>query len=297
MMYRIPSSLMMAIPFRRDVSFSKITTLGVGGVCRWLFEPTSEAQVQTFVTTCSREGVPWRMLGGGSNILALGDIDTPVMRLRFCQEFKKIGTEFTVPANFGYARLSSIAADMSLSGIEYAIGIPGSVGGAICMNAGAYGRELIDVLVKYKVLTVDGEICEKIPDLQEFHYRHSDCANGKVILGLTVRLEDGDPITIRARMSDYRSRRRDGQPLTGRSAGCIFKNPIGQNAGKLIDEAGLKGLRVGDAGVSHEHGNFLVNYGTASSTQFFELMTKVQEKVEQFHGVKLEPEVEIWGTL
>jgi UDP-N-acetylmuramate dehydrogenase len=96
-------------------------------------------------------------------------------------------------------------------------------------------------------------------------------------------------------MSDYRSRRRSSQPLNKRSAGCIFKNPTGYNAGKLIDEAGLKGLRVGDAGVSHEHGNFLVNYGTASPAQFFELMTIVQKKIEQVHGIKLEPEVEIWG--
>lgn len=296
MVYRLPNSL-MTIPFRRDVAFSKLTTLGLGGLCRWLFEPNSEVQAQTFVMTCVKEGIPWRVIGGGSNILALGDIDIPVMRLRFCQKLQKRGVEITVPASFNYAKLSMAAADMGLSGIEYAIGIPGSVGGAICMNAGAYGRELIDILAQYRFLTIDGAIWESVPNPREFRYRHSDCAHGKVVLGLTVKLVEGDPSVIRARMSDYRSRRRSSQPLNKRSAGCIFKNPIGHSAGKLIAEAGLKGLRVGDAGVSHEHGNFLVNYGAASSTQFFELMTMVQKKVEQVHGIKLEPEVEIWGTL
>jgi UDP-N-acetylmuramate dehydrogenase len=226
----------------------------------------------------------------------MGNMDIPVIRLRFGQKLQRQGTEITVPASFGYSQLSKAASDMGLSGIEYAIGIPGSVGGAICMNAGAYGRELGDVLAMYKILTIDGEIWEKTPDPREFHYRRSDCVNGKILLGLTVRLIDGDPVVIKACMSDYCSRRRNSQPLNKRSAGCIFKNPIGYNAGKLIDEAGLKGLRVGDAVVSHEHGNFLVNYGTASSAEFFELMNIVQEKVEQVHGIKLEPEIEIWDT-
>jgi UDP-N-acetylmuramate dehydrogenase len=286
----------MAIPFRRDVSFSKLTTLGLGGLCRWLFEPNSEVQAQTFIKACVGEDMPWRVIGGGSNILALGDIEYPVLRLKFDQKLQRRGLEITVPASFSYARLSILAADMGLSGIEYAAGIPGSVGGAICMNAGAYGRELIDVLARYRFLTVDGEILEETPELGEFHYRRSDCANGKVILGLTVKLVEGNPDAIRSLMAGYRDKRSNSQPLNKRSIGCVFKNPTGYNAGKLIDQAGLKGLQVGDAEVSREHGNFLVNNGLASSAHFFELMTIVQRKVEQIHGIKLEPEVEIWGT-
>ena len=285
----------MTIPFRRDVSFSRLTTLGLGGLCRWLFEPNSEVQAQSFVKTCTKEGIPWRVLGGGSNLLVLGDIDVPVMRLRFGKELQRCGVDVKAPASFSYSSLSMAAARMGLSGIEYAVGIPGSVGGAICMNAGAYGRELIDILVRYKFLTTDGEILEKAPELRDFHYRHSDCADGNVILGLTVRLTEGNPDTIESLMTDYCDKRKNSQPQNKRSAGCVFKNPMGHNAGKLIDQAGLKGMQVGDAEVSREHGNFFVNHGAASSAQFFELMTIVQKRVEQVHGIKLEPEVEIWG--
>jgi UDP-N-acetylmuramate dehydrogenase len=289
----LPDAL-LAIPHRRDVPFAKLTTLGVGGVCRWLFEPVNEAQAQAFVRACAWECLGWRMLGGGSNLVVLGDVPL-ALRLAFPQELRRAGPELRAPASHGHIRLSLAAADLGLSGLEYASGIPGSVGGAMHMNAGAYGRELVDVLARYRFLTPEGELVEKAPEPGEFRYRWSVLGGGRVALGLTLRLAQGDPGRIRALVADYRRRRGTSQPLSKRNAGCIFKNPPGQSAGRLIDQAGLKGLRVGDAEVSPEHGNFLVNHGGATSDQFAELMATVQARVLAAHGILLEPEVEIWG--
>jgi UDP-N-acetylmuramate dehydrogenase len=293
MQHPLPDAL-LALPHRRDVPFARLTTLGVGGLCRWLFEPATEAQAQTFVRACAAEGLPWRILGGGSNLVVLGDVAEPVVRLRLAPELRRGGTALAAPASYGHIRLSQEAADMGLSGLEYAAGIPGSVGGALHMNAGAYGRELVDVLARYRFLTPDGELVDKAPEPGEFSYRWSVLGAGRLALGLTVRLAEGDPERIRAQVEDYRRRRGTSQPLGRRNAGCIFKNPPGQSAGRLIDQAGLKGLRVGDAEVSTEHGNFLVNRGGATPAQFAELMARVREAVRAGSGVDLEPEVEIW---
>jgi len=284
---------LQSIPHRRDVPFARLTTLGVGGTCRWLFEPVSEAQAQAFVRACAREALPWRLLGGGSNLVVLGDVPL-AMRLRLPGEPRRTGLELHATASFGHIRLSLAAAELGLSGLEYASGIPGSVGGAMHMNAGAYGRELVDVLARYRFLEADGELAEKAPEPGEFRYRWSVLGAGRVALGLTVRLAEGDPQRIRALQADYRARRGTSQPLSRRNAGCIFKNPPGMSAGRLIDQAGLKGLRVGDAEVSPEHGNFLVNHGGASAAEFAELMAQVRARVLEAHGVALEPEVEIW---
>ena len=296
MIHHLPDEL-MAIPYRKDIPFSRLTTLGIGGNCRWLFEPILETQAQTFVRTCTKEGIPWLIIGSGSNIVVLEDIEIPVLRLRFKQDLCRNRMEIKAPANYSYSKLSATAADMELSGIEYAIGIPGTVGGAICMNAGAHGKELINILVKYRFLTADGSLIEKVPETNEFGYRWSIFHNNLVALGLTVRLVKGNPVKIRELMNSNLNQRRKCQPLNKRNAGCIFKNPLGYNAGQLIDEAGLKGLRIGDAGVSVEHANFLVNYGCASSTQFSELIATVQTKVKEIHGIILEPEVKIWKAL
>ncbi|BDU74363.1 UDP-N-acetylmuramate dehydrogenase [Mesoterricola silvestris] len=285
---------LLAIPHRRDVPFAKLTTLGVGGICRWLFEPVDEAQAQAFVRACAREGLPRRVLGGGSNLVVLGDVETPVVRLKFPPEVRREGLEVHAPASYGHIRLSGDTAAMGLSGMEYASGIPGSVGGALHMNAGAYGRETVDVLARFRFLTPEGDLVEKAPEPGEFRYRWSFLGEGRIALGLVVRLAEGDPVAIRARVEEYRQKRGTSQPLHKRNAGCVFKNPPGQSAGRLIDQAGLKGFRVGDAEVSPEHGNFLVNLGGASASDFRELMARVREKVLDGFGIELEPEVEIW---
>jgi UDP-N-acetylmuramate dehydrogenase len=289
----LPDDL-LKIPHRQDVPFSRLTTLGVGGLCRWLFEPTTELEAQAFVQACVREGLPWRVLGGGSNLVVLGDLKDPVLRLAFPKELRREGNLLTAPASHGHIALAEAAAGMGLSGLEFASGIPGSVGGAIRMNAGAYGREWIDVLVRYRFLTPEGELVEKAPEPSEFRYRWSCLTGGRVVLSATADLVEGDSARIRAQVDEYRERRGTSQPLSKRNAGCIFKNPPGQSAGRLIDQTGLKGLRIGDAEVSREHANFLVNHGKATATEFADLMEQVRARVLERHGVALEPEVEIW---
>ncbi|NWJ41702.1 MAG: UDP-N-acetylmuramate dehydrogenase [Geothrix sp.] len=293
MAHPFPDDL-LAVPHRRDVPFSRLTTLGVGGVCHWLFEPKTEAEAQAFVRACAREGLPWRVLGGGSNLVVLGDVATPVLRLALPKEVRRDGNRITAPASHGHIALAEAAAAAGLSGLEFASGIPGSLGGAIRMNAGAYGREWVDVLTRYRFLTPGGELVEKAPEAGEFRYRWSFLTGGHVVLSATADLVEGDPATIRARVAEYREKRGTSQPLSKRNAGCIFKNPPGLSAGRLIDQAHLKGLRIGDAEVSPEHGNFLVNHGKATAAEFAELMETVRTKVRDIHGVELEPEVEIW---
>ena len=294
-MQRLLPDALLTLPHKRDVPFDRLTMLGIGGVCRWLFEPTTETEAQVFVKTCASEGLTYRVLGGGSNLLVLGDITEPVLRLRLAGQAVCSGLELTAPASHGHMALAEVAASAGLSGLEWAGGIPGSLGGAIHMNAGAQGSEWVEVLARYRFLTPAGELVEKAPEPGEFRYRWSWLSAGCVVLAATARLAEGDPLKIRALLAEYKGKRVSSQPRGARSAGCIFKNPPGQNAGRLIEAAGLKGLRVGDAEVSPEHANFLVNRGHATPAQFRELMAAVRAKVKEMHGVDLQPEVEIWG--
>lgn len=293
MLTSLPDAL-MALPHRRDVPFSRLTTLGVGGLCRWLLEPTTEAEAAACVKALHREGLPLRILGGGSNLLVLGDIETPVVRLALPKDCHREGTRLTVSASHGHIRLSDTAADLGLSGMEYASGIPGSCGGALIMNAGAHGRELVEVLASFRYLTPEGDLVEQRPEPGQFAYRWSFLRGAHLALGCTVDLVEGDREAIRATMDTARARRKGSQPLGSRNAGCIFKNPPGDSAGRLIDAAGLKGHRLGQAEVSAVHANFLLNLGSASPTEFKALMDLVRERVEAVHGIRLEPEVEMW---
>ncbi len=289
----LPDEL-LKVPHRRDVPFAKLTTLGVGGLCRWLFEPTTEEEAQAFVRACAKEALPYRVLGGGSNLVILGDVATPVLKLNLPKALRQEGTRLSAPASYGHIRMAQDAAKAGLSGMEYASGIPGTTGGALRMNAGAYGTELVDILDSYRFLSPEGELVEKRPQAGEFSYRSSFLTGGFVGLGYTVRLAEGDRAVIEAKVAENMGKRGSSQPLSKRNAGCIFKNPAGHSAGRLIDQAGLKGLRIGDAEVSPEHANFLINHGHATASDFEALMEAVFEKVLARHGVALEPEVEIW---
>ena len=292
----LPDSI-RSIPHRENISFGRLTTLGVGGQCKILFEPTHENQVCTLVKTFRQEGWTYRILGGGSNLVVLSDIEEPVIRLNFPKVLKVEGREITAPANFGHIRLSQAAAEQGLSGMEYAAGIPGTTGGALHMNAGAYGRELVQILSSYRYIHPEGEVIETAPRPENFGYRRSHLGPGYVALGFTIRLTPGESKTIQAEVESNRLKRGSSQPLSKRNAGCIFKNPPGESAGRLIDRAGLKGYRVGDAEVSPEHANFLINHGQATARDFYELMIEVQSKVQLRYGITLEPEVEVWGNV
>lgn len=292
----LPDSI-RPIPHRENISFGKLTTLGVGGQCKILFEPTHENEVYTLVKTFRQEGWSYRILGGGSNLVVLSDIEEPVIRLNFPKVLKVEGREITAPANFGHIRLSQAAAEQGLSGMEYAAGIPGTTGGALHMNAGAYGRELVQILSSYRYIHPEGEVIETAPRPENFGYRRSHLGPGYVALGFTIRLTPGDSKAIQAEVESNRLKRGSSQPLSKRNAGCIFKNPPGESAGRLIDQAGLKGYRVGDAEVSPEHANFLINHGQATARDFYDLMIQVQSKVQLRYGITLEPEVEVWGNV
>lgn len=291
----LPDAL-LALPHRRDVPFARLTTLGVGGLCRWLFEPATETEAQAFIRACVRAGLPYRVLGGGSNLLVLGDVETPVLRLRLGSDVRIEGCEVTAPASHGHIALADKAASAGLAGLEWAGGIPGSLGGALRMNAGAHGGEWVQVLARYRFLTPEGDLVEKAPEPGEFAYRWSWLTDGRVALSATARLAPGDPAALQAAMAAHHAQRKRTQPLSKRNAGCIFKNPPGQHAGRLIEAAGLKGLRIGEAEVSPDHANFLVNHGHATPQDFAELMQAVRERVRAVHGVDLEPEVEIWSA-
>jgi UDP-N-acetylmuramate dehydrogenase len=293
MTHSLPEEL-LKLPHRREVPFAKLTTLGLGGLCHWLFEPGTEEEAQSFVRICHRADIPYRVLGGGSNLVVLSDVHEPVLRLRLASKPERKGNFLWAPASQGHIALSETAADMGLSGLEWACGIPGSLGGAIRMNAGAQGHEWLQVLSRYTLLTPAGERIDKAPEPGEFGYRWSCIRDGRILLSATAQLAEGDSVRIRETMKAHREKRRQSQPLQERSAGCIFKNPSGHHAGRLIEEAGLKGFCVGDAMVSPIHANFLLNLGTATASEFQDLMTHVRERVKEIHGIGLEFEVEIW---
>jgi UDP-N-acetylmuramate dehydrogenase len=192
--------------------------------------------------------------------------------------------------------LASDAADLGYSGIEWACGIPGTFGGAIRMNAGAHGFDWGQLLAEVRYLDPDGEIIEKTPSTGDFSYRSSFLANGHVALGASINLAKGDVKSIKKTMNNFKAARSQNQPR-GRSAGCVFKNPPGKNAGQLIESAGLKGARAGNAEVSTIHANFFMNVGNGSPDDFLRLIRLVSAKVSEAHDCQLELEIEVWSEL
>jgi len=289
----LPEAL-LSIPHRRDVPFAQLTTLGIGGVCRWLFEPSTAEEAALFARICNKKDVPFRVLGGGSNLLVLSDIAAPVMRLALPKTLTANNNGVFACASYGHTALAHDVADMGLSGIEWACGIPGSFGGAIRMNAGAHGSEWGQCLERVCFVTPFGEIVEKEIGQGDFSYRSSFLKSSGVALGAWIALAKGDVTQIKAKMDSFLEARRVSQP-SGRSAGSTFKNPRGHSAGKLIESAGLKGTLIGNVQVSPKHANFFVNLGEASPSDYWNLIQLVKTKVLEAHGVDLELEIEVWG--
>jgi len=290
----LPEAL-ISIPHKRDVPFAQLTTLGIGGICKWLFEPSTEDEAALFVRTCNISNVPFHVLGGGSNLLVLSDINDPVMRLALPKTLSITDSGAFASASYGHASLAHDVADMGLSGIEWACGIPGSFGGAIRMNAGAHGGEWGQLLEKVRFVSPAGEIVEKEIVPGDFSYRSSFLKVGGGALGAWFALSKSDAAQIKAKMNSFLDARRKSQP-SGRSAGSTFKNPPGQSAGKLIESVSLKGTRIGNVQVSPKHANFFINLGLAVPSDYWELIQLVKSKVFEAHGVDLELEIEVWGT-
>jgi UDP-N-acetylmuramate dehydrogenase len=288
----------VGVPAERGRRFAELTSLRVGGAIDWVLSPETEAQAAALVHELDEAGIGWRALGSGSNILADdGDHHYVVLSLKELKgELSFDGERVSVPAGYSLPRLCIDVGRKGLSGIEGLGGIPGTVGGALWMNAGAYGHEIGTVTESVRVAR-NGKVVE-IPGSEiQWNYRHTSFREGELLLGATLRFTPDDPEKIRARMEDAKSRRMATQPHGSRSAGCFFKNPpeSAVGTGKMIDEMGMKGSRRGGAVISPVHANFIVTEGEgARAEDALALAEEVRERVKREHGIDLEYEVELW---
>lgn len=274
------------------------TTFRVGGPAELFVMPETADEVRALVGLCQTEKIDYYIVGNGSNLL-VSDRGIRGVVIQIGRAMNRIEIENEVITAQAGAFLSAVAAralEEGLTGFEFASGIPGTLGGACVMNAGAYGSEMRDVLEKVMVLTPEGEICALAAEELELGYRTSVIARkGYIVLEAVIRLKKGEREEIRALMEELRDRRVSKQPLEYPSAGSTFKRPEGYFAGKLIQDAGLRGFSVGKAQVSEKHCGFVINKGGATATDVAKLMCQVADKVEEQFGVRLEPEVKRLG--
>ena len=276
----------------------KHTTFRVGGPADLFVMPSSEEEVKAAAAICDEEKVPYYIVGNGSNLL-VSDKGYRGVIIQLYKEMSRIRVEDHViyaQAGASLAKIANAALESSLTGFEFAAGIPGTIGGACVMNAGAYGGEMKDVLLEVRVMTRDGEIMVLPKEKLELGYRTSVIAKeGYIVLEAAIELKPGEQDAIRAYMDELREKRTSKQPLEYPSAGSTFKRPEGYFAGKLIRDAGLRGFRVGGAQVSEKHCGFVINAQDATAADIFSLMEQVSGKVREQFGVVLEPEVKRLG--
>jgi UDP-N-acetylenolpyruvoylglucosamine reductase len=286
-----------AATIRLGEPLAKHTTLRVGGPADVYAEPASEQDLSAILAYCRERNQPFFVLGRGSNLLVK---DSGFRGVVIClahahfSQIEVIGERLNCGAG---ARLKAVAVEAkrnSFSGLEFLEGIPGSVGGALRMNAGAMGGAIFDSVESVRLMGFDGIVHEKLARELPVAYRSCPTFRKHLALSAMLRTRPGSPEAIQQRMNEYSRKRWQSQPAAP-SAGCIFKNPVSISAGKLIDELRLKGTRVGGAVVSAEHGNFLVNDGTATARDIVELIEIIRQRVQSERGIELETEVEIVG--
>lgn len=295
--YQQLSALLPAGCVRENVTLAPYTTMRTGGPAALFAEPRNAQQLAHVHQWAQAKGLPLLILGNGSNLLiADSGFDGLVIHLgRALSEVSVFANTLTAQAGASLAAAARAAAQASLTGLEFAAGIPGSIGGAVCMNAGAYGGEIAQVIVSARVLTPEGVRTVSKDELSLGYRSSAVMQNGWVVLEATFELAPGSPDEIKATMADLAARRREKQPLQYPSCGSFFKRPVGYYAGALIEQAGLKGYRVGDAQVSELHAGFVINRGHATSSEIYRLMQEVQRRVQAQFGVTLEPEVRLIG--
>ena len=281
-----------------DEPMSRHTTFRVGGPADFFVTPKAKEEVRDVVRICKEAGMPYYIIGNGSNLL-VSDAGYRGVIVQIYKEMNEVKVEGDLVKAQAGALLSGIAAKAlgaELSGFEFASGIPGTIGGACVMNAGAYGGEMKDVLESVTVLTGEGKIIELGRNELELGYRTSVIAKkGYIVLGAVLKLERGDGEKIKTYMDELKEKRVTKQPLEYPSAGSTFKRPEGYFAGKLIEDAGLRGFQVGGAQVSEKHCGFVINRDHATAADIMELMRQVQIRVKENSGVDLEPEVKRLG--
>lgn len=281
-----------------DEPMKNHTTFRIGGPADILVKPSDIEQIKNVYMACRKENEPCMIIGNGSNVLVSDDGIRGVVIL-LLDNYERIRVENDMITAQAGARLSKIGAAAlrgSLTGFEFACGIPGTLGGACIMNAGAYGGEMKDILLDVTAMDNNGNIREYQPHEMQLTYRSSRFAKeGLIVLEAKLQLQKGNRSEIEAYMKDLAARRREKQPLEYPSAGSTFKRPEGFFAGKLIMDAGLRGYSVGDACVSEKHCGFVINKGTATAEDVCTLMKNVSAKIKDTFGVTLEPEVRIIG--
>lgn len=284
------------LELRREEPLSNHTSFKIGGPAPMAFPVSAQMLVDVY-RWCLAQDVQPLLIGAGTNILAPDEgMDRLVICTKGLSKITDMGNGILeAEAGVPMAKLACAARDLGLTGLEFSHGIPGTVGGGVYMNAGAYGGELCQVVISTTAMLPDGSIWEAEGEEQEFSYRTSAFQKkGAVILKSRVRLQPGDPAAIAARMRELMEKRKSSQPLELPSAGSTFKRPVGGYAAALIDEAGLKGKGIGKAAVSEKHAGFVVNLGGATAADVLATMEMVQKEVMEHSGIRLEPEVRIW---
>ena len=287
-----------AKPLLAQEPMAKHTSFRIGGPADVLAQPADEAELAALLKRAGEHAVPVTLVGNGSNLLVRDKgIRGLVIKLsNSFSDMKALGNELTFGSGISLAMASKKAASLSLSGLEFAVGIPGTIGGAVYMNAGAYDGEMAKVVTSVRVMDREGKISELKASELAFAYRHTALQNsGLIVTSVTCVLQPDEADAIAAKMADFSQRRISKQPLELPSAGSMFKRPPGYFAGTLIDQTGLKGYTVGGAQVSTKHAGFVVNVGGATAQDVLQLISDVQSKVFAAHGVRLEPEVLVLG--
>lgn len=282
----------------------KHITFRVGGPAEWFVLADTVEQLQRIIALCKEQEEPYYVIGNGSDLL-VSDTGVRGVIIRLAGEFAEITAKEAVNegvcnicagAGVMLATLSLRAGKKGFTGLEFANGIPGTVGGAVLMNAGAYGGEIKDTIVEAEVLTKDGEVCRRSREELKLSYRHSlVMENGDIVLRAYFTLKVRPKLEIFAIMESYRKARQEKQPLEFPSAGSTFKRPEGHFAGKLIQDAGLSGYSIGDAMVSTKHAGFVINAGKATANDVYQLIQHIRHTVREKFQVELEPEVRFLG--
>ena len=286
------------LELKKDVPMSRLTSFRIGGPVDCTAYPKTEAELSDLLKLCAEAGIEPVILGAGTNVLAPdAGLRKLVIVLKDALEgMEQIGeTSIRVMAGVTMSRAAVFAASLNLGGLEFAHGIPGTIGGGVYMNAGAYGGEIKDVCTRVRIMEMNGEARWITNEEAAFSYRHSAIEdNPWIVVAAEFRLTPTPEEEVWAKMKELIGKRRASQPLDLPSAGSAFKRPVGGYAAALIDQTGLKGFQVGGAAVSEKHAGFVVNLGGATAADVQELLQQVSDKVFERTGIRLEPEVRIW---
>ncbi len=292
-------SLLPQERIRQKESMKEHTSLHIGGPADYFAMPSDITEIKSVIDLCRRENVPYYIIGNGSNLL-VSDLGYRGMIIKLSENYSRIwfhgDGKLTAQAGISLSKLAVDVANLSLTGLEFASGIPGTLGGAATMNAGAYDGEMKQCLLRARVLDRSGNVLELSNGALMLGYRSSIIQKeGYIVLEADIGLTEGDRQKIFGRMRELNQQRAEKQPLDMYSAGSTFKRPEGHFAGKLINESGLKGYQSGDAAVSEKHCGFIINKGNATAKDFLAVVNHVIEIIKSRYGITLEPEIKILG--